>query len=297
MWPDDSSNYFHEFSAVDNITAIIQQDPKPRPQSITEDYNPLWDEPLLLALKLGEGGKDVGRMMVAAGMATLMAAPAVEPDIPSLHVATPPSAHVLPKVSGSMPTSDSIPANTPGKVVLPPGGVVSLTHSKGTNSPSRGAVYMLPPTPLPASIGDTFKCCVVCVDSLHPFYIHVEKNEASMSWLTLALRQLNVEATMVLDGLVVGQAALALYEGNLCRVTYQGPGSTPHSCSVLYVDYGNLDEVSGLIPISDALTTIPPFAYPCSLHPFGSSNEPISLEVFHKQVVGRQLTAVLEVGG
>ena len=153
---------------------------------------------------------------------------------------------------------------------------------------------VLPPVLLPVQVGGAFKCRVVYVESPKLFFVHVEDNnavEGGVMTLLAGLQQ-SLEEVPPLPTLVRGHLALAQYEGMWHRVLFQGPGSAPQQHLVLYVDYGNVDEVDVVKPMPPVLANFPPQALACCLHePRGI----LSRDKFCQMVVERTLTAVLKV--
>ena len=291
---------------------------------------------LWISLKVVETGKNVAEAMVAAGKAkSLVALTIGNPVFSTTHLLSEESSFELNSCSSRSHsitpafsdtaltpvetiTSHTYPCNT-NTLLTMESEFSSLLHTphtipgSSTETPvlsqdsilssdlNTASVLMFPPVPLPAPVGGTFKCCIVYVESRSLFFIHVEEEEVEkevvMTQLTSALSQLKVKEGGMMTELIEGQAALASYNGEWHRVAYKGPGATPHSCFVLYVDYGNVDEVDVIVPLPPHLAALPPQALPCSLNTELAHGQlqQISLEMFCQQVTGRTLTAVLEV--
>ncbi len=207
--------------------------------------------------------------------------------------ATPSSSSVNSSISNELtrkPHDNNVSSIIDQQSQTPP----SATPTMATNPSVRHPI--LPKVILPVQVGGTFKCRVVFVESLDRFFLQVD--DSSMVGgvkSVLAVAQASLEEELLLSDIIPGQLAMAQYEGgDWHRAQVHGPGSiSAHHYLVLYVDYGNLDEVDMLKPMPYPLTTLPPQALECCLH--SSVQGSFTLDSFCTKVAGSILSAVLMV--
>ena len=178
----------------------------------------------------------------------------------------------------------------------PPTFTSCLIQAPPKSSDSPGVILRLcpelPPAYFPVNVRENFQCRVVFVESMERFYIHVEGVEEGGVMPLLAVLQAMLEEDCPLVAVLPGQLAMAQYDGSWHRVVVRSPGSAPRHHLVLYVDYGNMDEVAVLKAMPRPLATHPPLALSCRLQ---QNSQTLSLEDFCQMVAGRVLTAELEV--